>query len=156
MSWVNNKMLNLREASTLKTEEKLKKLLTSVREMMSAEEFCGVGVVVHKKAAVLPVASLCPSATLPKSQTLAEDIALCSLSNNDCHDGFQLVSNDWVLTRRNQYFAPFIDGVTCLSHEVVGARYMAAKHGSLLKHVLCTGLISERDDLLVFVDGKAI
>jgi len=154
--WVTSTILDLREGSTLKIEENLKELLSSVREMMSAEEFCGVGVVVHENAAVLPVASLCPSAPLPKSQTLAEDIALCSLSNNDCHDGFQLVSSDWALTRRNQYFAPFIDGVTCLNHEVVGARYMAAKHGSLLKNVLCTGLISERDGLLVFVDGKAV
>lgn len=138
----------------MQTVDKLKKLLSSVREIMSAEEFCGVGVVIHEKSAVLPVASLCPSAKLPKCKTLAEEIALCSLANNLCHDGFQLVSSDWVLTKRNQYFAPFIDGVYCSNDEAVGARYMAAKHGSLLKSVLCTGLISDRDGLLVFVDGK--
>lgn len=140
----------------MQIEDKLKELLSGVREMMADREFCGVGVVVHQQFAVLPVVSLCPSAELPKGKTLAEDIALCSLASNDCHDGFQLVSNDWVLTRRNQYFAPFIKGVTSLNHEAVGARYMAAKHGSLLESVLCTGLISDRDGLLVFVNGKAI
>ena len=140
----------------MKIEDKLTELLSDVREMMSDKEFCGVGVVVHQQSALLPVVSLCPSAELPKGKTLAEDIAVCSFASNDCHDGFQLVSNDWVLTRRNQYFAPFVEGLTSLSHEVVGARYMAAKHGSLLESVLCTGLISERDGLLVFVNGKAI
>lgn len=140
----------------MQIEEKLKVLLSSVREMMSDEEFCGVGIVVHDKYADLPVASLCPCAVLPKSQSLAEDIALCSLFNNDCHDGFQLVSSEWELTKRNQYFAPFIDSVTCSDHQSVGARYMAAKQGSLLKDVLCTGLISERDGILIFVDGKVV
>lgn len=137
-------------------EDKLKQLLLSVRQNMSAEDFCGVGVVIHDKSSVLPVTSLCPNAKLPKCQTLAEEVALCSCASNLCHDGFQLISSDWVLTKRNQYFAPYIKNVSCSSQETVGARYMAAKHGSLLKSVLCTGLISDRDGLLVFVDGEII
>jgi hypothetical protein len=149
-------MLNLRKGNFLQIEDKLKDLLSSVRRIMSVDEFCGVGVVVYEDTTTLPVASLCPSAELPKCQTLAEEIALCSLANNVCHDGFQLVSSDWVLLKRNQYFAPFINGASCSNNEAVGARYMAAKHGSLLKSVLCTGLISERDGLLVFVDGEVV
>jgi len=138
--------------------QQLKALLQRTREAIPAEEFCGVGVVVAADLKRLPIASLCRDASIPGQQDLAEQIAECSFYSKPCHDGFQIVSSQWRLVRRNQYFAPFPseEQRECIGHSNVGSRYMAARLGSLVEGVLCTGLLSERDGLLVFVGGLPI
>ena len=136
----------------------LKALLQRISEAIPPEEFCGVGVVVAADWQQLPIASLCQDASISGQQDLAEQIAECSFYSKPCHDGFQIVSSQWRLVRRNQYFAPspFEGQGEYIGLNSVGSRYMAARLGSLIEGVLCTGLLSERNGLLVFVDGLPI
>ena len=136
----------------------LKNLLLRVRDSIPSEEFCGVGVVVSEEIERLPIASLCTSANFPLQDDLAQQIAQCSLYSQPCHDGFQIVSEQWKLMRRNQYFAPF-PSAECralIRNVSVGSRYMAARFGSLIDGVLCTGLLSERDGIVVFEGGLPV
>ena len=76
-----------------------------------------------------------------------------------CHDGFQLVSQGWQLTHRNQYFAPPIDltiSADYLQTKDIGARYLSALFGSKIRGVICIGIVSERDGLVIFQDGKEV
>jgi hypothetical protein len=138
--------------------ERLRDLLLRVRDSIPNEEFCGVGVVVSTDLERLPIASLCTDANFPAQQDLAEQIAECSLHSRSCHDGFQIVSEQWQLALRNQYFAPF-PAAECrelMGSVNVGSRYMAARFGSLIEGVVCTGLLSERDGIVVFEGGLPV
>lgn len=138
--------------------ERLKNLLLRVRDSIPNEDFCGVGVVVSADLERLPIASLCTDAHLPAQEDLAEQIAECSLFSRSCHDGFQIVSDQWQLVQRNQYFAPF-PAAECrklIGSVNVGSRYMAARFGSLIEGVVCTGLLSERNGIVVFEGGLPI
>ena len=75
--------------------ERLRNLLLRVRDSIPREEFCGVGVVVSADSERLPIVSLCTDAKVPAQQDLAEQIAECSLYSRPCHDGFQIVSEQW-------------------------------------------------------------
>lgn len=138
--------------------ERLRNLLLRVRDSIPREEFCGVGVVVSADSERLPIVSLCTDAKLPAQQDLAEQIAECSLYSRPCHDGFQIVSEQWQLVRRNQYFAPY-PAANCrelIGSVNVGSRHMAARLGSLMEGVVCTGLLSERDGIMVFEGGMPV
>lgn len=138
--------------------ERLKNLLLRVRDSIPNEDFCGVGVVVSADLECLPIASLCTDAHFPAQEDLAEQIAECSLYSRSCHDGFQIVSDQWQLVQRNQYFAPF-PAAECrklIGSVNVGSRYMAARFGSLIEGVVCTGLLSERDGIVVFEGGLPV
>ena len=138
--------------------ERLKNLPLRVRDSIPNEEFCGVGVVVSADLERLPIASLCTDANFPAQEDLAEQIAECSLYSRSCHDGFQIVSDQWQLVQRNQYFAPF-PAAECrklIGSVNVGSRYMAARFGSLIEGVVCTGLLSERDGIVVFEGGLPV
>ncbi|MCP4935793.1 MAG: hypothetical protein GY927_16695 [bacterium] len=138
--------------------QQLRNLLQRTRESIPSGEFCGVGVVVSANLERLPIASLCVDSSIPGQQDLAKQIAECSLYSNPCHDGFQIVSDQWQLVRRNQYFAPFptAEQRELIGHGNVGSRYLAARFGSLMDGVLCTGLLSERDGMVVFEGGLPI
>jgi|TARA_R100000049_G_C1933178_1_gene77025 hypothetical protein len=138
--------------------ERLRNLLLRVRDSIPREEFCGVGVIVSADLERLPIASLCTDAKFPVQQELAEQIAECSLYSRSCHDGFQIVSEQWQLVQRNQYFAPFpaAESRELIGSVNVGSRYMAARLGSLIEGVVCTGLLSDRDGILVFESGLPI
>ncbi|MBT41596.1 MAG: hypothetical protein CMF12_03630 [Idiomarina sp.] len=138
--------------------ERLRNLLLKVRDSLPNEEFCGVGVVVSRDIQLLPIASLCTDASLPAQQDLVEQIAECSLRSRSCHDGFQILSDKWQLIQRNQYFAPFppADFRELIGSVNVGSRHMAARFGSLIESVVCTGLLSERDGVIVFEGGQPL
>lgn len=138
--------------------QRLRSLLLRVRDSIPNEEFCGVGVVVTENLERLPIVSLCTDADFPPQRDLAEQIAECSLYSRPCHDGFQIVSEQWKMMKRNQYFAPF-PAEECrelIGSVNVGSRYMAARLGSLIEVVVCTGLLSERGGILVFEDGLPV
>lgn len=137
----------------------LRDLLPKIHYHIPESEFRGIGVIVYRTLNGLPIASLCPSASLPSADSLAKNIALCSLGSSSCHDGFQLVSDEWKLTLRNQYFAPSPNSRTSISLGIkknVGSRYMAARLGSSLEQVVCTGLVSNSDGLIIFADGDEV
>jgi len=138
--------------------EQLRNLLLRVRDSIPTEDFCGVGVVVSADLERLPIASLCTEANFPAQQDLAEQIAECSLYSRPCHDGFQILSEQWQLVQRNQYFAPF-PAAECrelIGSVNVGSRHMAARFGSLIDGVMCTGLLSKREGIVVFQGGLPV
>lgn len=136
--------------------EKLKEILAKTRKIIPKEEFCGVGVVVYSRFIDLPVLSLCPDEIYVKKGALIEQLVSVSLASNQCHDGFHLISLEWELTHANQYFAPPLPNVKqkeILGNESRGARYISARIGSLLSSVDCTGVLSDRDGIVIFKDG---
>jgi len=139
--------------------QQLRDLLQRTIACIPPKEFCGVGVVVCSNIEGMPIEPLCAKAALPAHGELAQQIATCSLRTSNCHDGFQFISAQWKLLARNQYFAPFPptdQRARATTNGNVGSRFMAARFGSLIESVLCTGLLSERDGLVVFVDGAAV
>jgi len=137
---------------------KLKRLLEQAAAIIPAEEFCGFGVVVYTSLIRMPILPLCLDASVPDGTSIVEKIAACSYASRRCHDGFHLVSTAWEFTHRNQYFAPFpnqkLQKITYKGN--VGARFMTAKLGSLHESVLCTGVASDSDGLLVFLEGETV
>lgn len=139
--------------------EKLREILTKTRETIPDNEFCGIGVVLYSEFRHLPVLSLCPNEKHVKENTLVEQLVSVSLSSNQCHDGFHLISLDWELTHVNQYFAPPLPDLskkTILGNESRGARYISARIGSLLSDIYCTGVLSDRDGLVIFKNGEEV
>lgn len=137
--------------------EYLRQLLIDARNCIPDGEFCGMGVVLYADATSLPVLGLCPEKFVPRTAHLAEHLAQASLLSNPCHDGFHLVSTNFELTHTNQYFAPPIPpgkAMPVFPVRYCGARYMSAKIGSLLPSVSCAGIVSDRDGLVIFKNGR--
>ncbi len=139
--------------------EKLRKILTQARIIIPDDQFCGIGVILYSEFSHLPVLPLCPDEINIKTNTLADQLVNASLASNPCHDGFHLISSEWNLTHVNQYFAPPIPDLTSnkiLGNESRGARYISARIGSLLPSINCTGVLSDRDGLVVFRNGEEV
>ena len=139
--------------------KKLRGILAQAREIIPDKEFCGIGVVLYSELTHLPVLSLCPNETHVKANTLAQQLVNASLASNQCHDGFHLISPEWKLTHVNQYFAPPLPDSSnrnILGNESRGARYISARIGSLLPNIYCTGILSDRDGLVIFSNGDEV
>lgn len=136
---------------------KLKLLLQEAYEAFPPGEFCGLGLILYSDIEGLPVVDLCMTSSIQPRGQLVEQIVRASLLSNPCHDGFHLISLDWKMTKRNQYFAPPINqslDKKIIIRKNLGARYMSALLGSFLPSVVCTGLISERDGPIIFINGE--
>ncbi len=139
--------------------EQLREILASARSHIPEKEFCGMGVVLYSDFVGLPVLPLCSEQSFEESGSLAERLAQASLYSNPCHDGFHLISNELRLTHTNQYFAPPLPSdaapfITKTKNN--GARYMSALLGSRLQSVSCTGIVSEKEGVVIFEDGKVV
>jgi hypothetical protein len=133
--------------------------LAEARRSIPENEFCGIGVVLYSDFSALPVLPLCPNQTLRNGKTIVENIIHASLFSNPCHDGFHLISQEFELTHTNQYFAPSLPS----SNEIFecqmksrGARFISAQIGSLIAGVSYTGVISDRDGLVIFEKGREV
>ncbi|QBQ56007.1 hypothetical protein [Nitrosococcus wardiae] len=139
--------------------EQLRKILESARAHIPENEFCGIGVVLYLIYDGLPVLPLCSYQEFQKGSSLAEQLAQASLFSNPCHDGFHLISDEFQLTHTNQYLAPPLPSNTSVysrSKETCGARYMSAQIGSLLPMVSYTGILSDKEGVVIFEDGIEI
>ncbi len=139
--------------------KQLRHLLANAREIIPENEFCGIGVVLYSDYYALPVFPLCPDQPHKHHDRLVDELVSASLLSNPCHDGFHLISLDFELTHRNQYFAPPLpDSKEVLKQPITsrGARYVSAQLGSLLPCVCFTGVVSERDGLIIFENGREV
>lgn len=140
---------------TVSDSERMQDLLLRIRETIPDAEFCGVGLILYSDVASLPIAPLCPGTNPPEAATLEDGISNASRLSDPCHDGFHLVSDDWRLTHTNQYFAPPLPCDFLIEGKPgFGARHASALLGSLLPAVICTGVLSAGDSLVVFQDGR--
>lgn len=134
---------------------RLTDLLVRVRQTIPDGEFCGVGLIVYSEISELPILDLCARSSGMRSKDLVHGISSASRSTNKCHDGFHLISCDWRLTHTNQYFAPPIPAGFELRETLgIGARHASALLGSLLPSVICSGVFTGNDTLIVFQNGS--
>ncbi len=139
--------------------EQLREVLANARKCIPENEYCGIGAVLYSDFNGLPVLPLCPKQKINMEHSLAEQLAYASLYSNPCHDGFHLISDKLLLTHTNQYFAPPLPFDKAVYADPIhhhGARYVSAQIGSLMSCVYCTGIISEKDDLVVFINGRVV
>lgn len=144
--------------STDYTDE-LREVLAKARKCIPENEFCGFGAVLYSDFDALPVLPLCPKQVINIEKCLVEQLAHASLYSNPCHDGFHLISDKLVLTHTNQYFAPPLPSNKAVYADPIrhhGARYVSAQIGSTMLCVYCTGIVSEKDDLVVFKNGREV
>lgn len=139
--------------------EQLREILVSARSRIPENEFCGIGVVLYSNYTGLPVLPLCYERSFQEGGSLEDHLAQASFYSNPCHDGFHLISSELHLTHTNQYFAPPLPSnaapfITKTKNN--GARYMSALLGSLLPSVRCTGIVSEKEGVVIFEDGKVV
>lgn len=136
--------------------EQLREILASARSHIPKKEFCGIGVVLYLDYVGLPVLPLCSGQSIQEGGSLAERLAQASRSSNPCHDGFHLISSKLELTHTNQYLAPPLPSNAAPYIRTTknnGARYMSALLGSLMSSVSCTGIVSEKEGIVIFEDG---
>ncbi|MGZ8214510.1 MAG: hypothetical protein ACXWTP_08425 [Methylosarcina sp.] len=139
--------------------KQLQKILANARESIPAREFCGIGVVLYSDFKSLPVLPLCPNQLIQQEQNIVDKLVSASLLSNPCHDGFHLISLELEVTHTNQYFAPPLPSSMNIYGRQMknrGARYVSAQIGSLLPGVCCTGIVSDRDGLVIFENGREV
>lgn len=129
--------------------------LTDVFRSMPESEFGGVGLLVCSDASALPRWPLTgakhPS---PNGDVVA---AICSSSMlSKPHDGFHILSPDWVLTHTNQYIAPPVppDFQLVGGQNGFGARHLSALLASRLPTVICSGVLNTGKQILIFANGR--
>lgn len=136
---------------------RMKRVLEDAKNATPKNEFGGIGLILYSNFAQLPVLPLHQNITANNNESLTQQIANASNLTNMCHDGFHLISKEWVLTHKNQYFAPPIPlDAKLAKRENLGARYMSALLGSFLPSVICIGIVSERDGIAIFESGKEV
>lgn len=138
------------------TIERMRATLSRVHAL-AGSEFSGIGLIVHNRAATLPVFPLRPSAKLPVDNDLERLLAAIALTTNDLHDGFHLLSVDWKLTSLSQYFSPPILANAEINWKrKFGGRYLAAQFGSAVPGVLLCGIATASVGLAIFKGGREI
>lgn len=136
--------------------EHLRNTLIRVQRI-AGRDFSGVGLIVHRHGAVLPLFPLRLNAALPKTDCVEQALAAVALTQSDLHDGFHLLSTDWRITAIAQYFSPpiLVDAEIDRSKNF-GGRYLAALFGSALPGVALSGVASNPFGLAIFESGREV
>jgi len=135
---------------------KLIKIIDSITNS-NKSDFTGLGIIVYEDKLGLPIESINDNCFLKSLINPPEDISdfLIEISNknNNCHDGFHLLNNNFQLTDISYYFS------TPITFELKpkrkkGSRYRTAFYGSMLENIICTISISSNFDTYIFINGK--
>ena len=119
-------------------------------------DFTGLGLIIYKDLNNLPIESMngnCHVKKLNDPKLIADKLINISKKNNNCHDGFHLLNEDFELLGLSYYFSTPISKLYKPSR-VKGSRYRTAFYGSLLRNVLCTVSISSGFEVFIFINGK--
>lgn len=117
--------------------------------------FTGLGVIVWDGVTELPVCALTDEQPTLAKGTLASHLA--ALGEQECpvHDGFHILTEDFVLVASGMYFSPpIVPGVNWDRTRHYGGRYAAALFGSYLPGVLATGVLSASYGMAIFPHKK--
>lgn len=135
----------------------LRKVLLEVHSARDLT-FSGAGVIVWDGISSLPIISM--RTELPTSAGLLTSCKLRALSDmaSVYHDGFHVVDTSMNLVVASAYFSPPIPPALDRPHPSVhhGARFFTALFGSRLPGVLCTGIVSPRYGLHLFLQGREV
>lgn len=123
-------------------------------QQTSGTAFTGIGLIVSDKPEELPIFPIRGNPTPPIGQDITTFLSSISVESNEYHDGFHVLSPEFLITRLSQYFSPpIVPNITIDRSKPFGGRYLAALFGSTLRSVLLTGVASNRTGLSVFDDG---
>jgi len=140
----------------------IKKLSTLLTDLDSKKgpDFEGLGIIVYSDLTNLPVSSIVlDDSTLLLPKEKYDDIlnTLFSISTLESkfHDGFHLLSSDFVLTGISKYFStPIISDLKIQNN--YGSRYRTALYGSFVENVLYTAVLSKNYGPVIFEKGVEI
>jgi hypothetical protein len=150
--------------SKMSTPHEMTVLLENVRRR-KGPGFVGLGVIVYRQFAGLPVLALGSQANshprLPARgvDTIADVLTEIADRSSPWHDGFHLMESDtFTLTHVSQFFSPPLplDGIFAGVAEHMGARQMAALLGSSMPNVECIVLLNQGGQVHVFKGGELI
>lgn len=135
---------------------RLRNLLTSVKQV-AGSEFSGIGLLVCDRPEYLPLVPL-RERTLPRStDDLIAVLADIASLKSEFHDGFHVLSTDFVLLEVAQYFSPPAqEGLSIDRTKPIGGRYLAAQFGSAIPGVYMSGIASETLGVAVFKGGAEV
>lgn len=120
-------------------------------------DFTGLGIIVYEDKLGLPIESIndncCVKNIIEESENISNFLIEISNKNNNCHDGFHLINNNFQLTDISFYFStPIISNIKPKRKK--GSRYRTAFYGSMLKNIICTISISSDFEAFLFINGK--
>lgn len=123
----------------------------------SKTDFTGLGIIVYEDKLDLPIESIndncCVKNLIEESENISNFLIEISNKNNNCHDGFHLINNNFQLTDISFYFStPIISNIKPKRKK--GSRYRTAFYGSMLKNIICTISISSNFEAFIFINGK--
>lgn len=122
--------------------------------------FSGLGLILYSQIESLPITALKKNnidieLPIENYDEILKILLELSKINNPGHDGFHLLSKNFVLTHISQYFStPIISNAKVGSG--FGSRYMTALYGSYLNHVIATGVISNNYGSKIFIRGTQV
>lgn len=127
-------------------------LLSDIR-IRAGDSFSGLGVLVCDRPETLPVLPLRPLSTLDREWSLTEALVEISDVRSEYHDGFHVISSNWVLSKISQYFSPPIVNVNIDRRKIIGARYITALFGSAIENIHSVGIAGKDHGIVIFENG---
>src|SRR5690554_352178 len=121
-------------------------------------DFTGLGIIVYEDKLGLPIESIndncCVKKLIEESENISNFLIEISNKNNNCHDGFHLINNNFQLTDISFYFStPIISNIKPKRKK--GSRYRTAFYGSMLKKIILTiSIIFILKQLLLLIEKK--
>lgn len=136
--------------------QELKLILKEVNGK-AGENFTGLGLLVCDNADQLPIAPLYATSPDLFGNDLQENLLNLSNVDNPYHDGFHIISSELEITHVAQYFYPSPSKNLYLDFKKkYGARYYAARAGSVIPHVKYAAIVSNSYNAVVFKNGEEL
>lgn len=137
----------------------LSNLLIDLDENKSLD-FEGLGLIIYSDLINLPISNIVvddSALLLPKKDynDILSTLLDISSVRNVFHDGFHLISSDFILTGVSKYFStPIIDNLKIKNN--YGSRYRTAIYGSFVENVIYTAVLSKNYGPVIFEKGIEI
>lgn len=124
---------------------------------LAGVEFSGIGIIVHRPNAKLPIHPLRLHAPVPIGDSIEHSLATIASNGSDLHDGFHLLTTDWRISAVAQYFSPPIPADPKINwNRRFGGRYLAAQFGSALPGVELSGIATTSLGIAIFRHGREV
>ena len=135
---------------------KLVEVLGRARSL-AGKEFTGVGVIICDPNTELPTFPLRLGVAIPQREDVAISLAEVSRVASDLHDGFHVLTPEFLLIALSQYFSPPIaEAAVANRTRNFGGRYVAALFGSTLPGVHLCGIATESLGIVIFRQGREV
>lgn len=124
---------------------------------LAGADFSGIGIIVHRPDAKLPIHPLRLHAPVPNGESIEHSLAAIASNESDLHDGFHLLTTDWRISAVAQYFSPPVPSNPQINWDRrFGGRYLAAQFGSALTGVELCGIATTSLGIAIFRHGREV